>query len=114
VVAVSWAQTWSWGPITNAGDLQTHYFRIPFAEAPHIVGSAYLSEVSTGGKNGVAGVAVAAFKRFEFLDEEGVVQETELTTISSFVEVDKCVSITIALDLVDATACGGWSFYWLS
>jgi hypothetical protein len=67
-----------------------------------------------GGGSGTAGVAVASFKRFEFLDDNGIVQETELTSVSSFVEVQRCVSITIALDLVAATGCGGWSFYWLS
>jgi hypothetical protein len=70
-----------------------------------------LAEVSTGGQNGMGGVAVAAFKRFEFLDGNGLVQETEITSVASFIEVDNCVSITIALDLNDATGCGGWSFY---
>jgi hypothetical protein len=113
-MAVDFVQTWSWGPISNPGALQTNYFRIPFGNAPHIVGSAYLAEVSTGELAGTGGVAVASFKRFEFLDDNGIVQENELTSVSSFVEVQRCVSITIALDLVAATGCGGWSFYWLS
>ena len=112
-MSVSFAILGSVGPITNLGPLQTNYFRIPFSGAPHIVASAYLSEVSTGGHNGQAGIAVATFKRFEFLDNNGVVQETELTSVSSILEVVRCVSITIALDLADATAMGGWSFFFL-
>ena len=113
-MAVDFVQTWTWGPIFNPGGQQNNYFRIPFAGTPHIIGSAYLAEMSNGASNGVAGVAVASFKRFEFLDDQGLTQETELTNISSFIEVESCVSITIALDLIDATACGGWTFYWLS
>jgi hypothetical protein len=113
-MAVDWCQVWSWGPITNPGDRQNNYFRIPFADAPHIVGSAYLNEVSIGDRDGTAGVAVATFKRFEFLDDNGLVQVTDLTSVSAFIEVQRCVSITIAFDLIDATACAGWSFYWLS
>ncbi len=113
-MAVDWVQTWTWGPITNSGDLQNHYFRIPFADTPNIVGSSYLAEVSTGAKDGTAGTAVAAFKRFEFLDASGLVQETEITSILSTIAVERCVSVTIAFDLVAATSCGGWTFYWLS
>jgi hypothetical protein len=113
-MAVDFCQTWSWGPINNPGDLQNNYFRIPFGGAPHILGSAYLNEVSLGAKDGVTGVAAVAFKRFEFLDDAGLVQETEITAISSWIEVQRCVSITIAFDLVDAFACAGWTFYWLS
>jgi hypothetical protein len=66
--------------------------------------------MSNGATGGLAGVAVASFKRFEFLDDQGPTLETEITNISSFIEVENCVSITIALDLIDATACGGWTF----
>jgi hypothetical protein len=103
----------SWGPISNSGELQNNYSRIPFDGAPHIIGSAYLAEVSTGELSGTAGVALAAFKRFEFLDGNGVLQETEITDAASFVEVERCVSITVALDIRAATALGGWSFYWM-
>src|SRR4051812_8368743 len=96
---VNFVQDFSWGPISNAGDLQTHYFRIPFGGTPHIKATAYLAEVSIGQKDGRAGTAVATFKRFEFLDDNGIVQETELAAVSSFLEVNRCVSITIALDL---------------
>jgi hypothetical protein len=107
---VDWVQTWTWGLITNPGSLQTNYFRIPFSGTPHIIGSAYLAELSPGEQ----GVAVAAFKRFEFLDGNGLVQETEITSVASFIEVENCVSITIALDLIAATVLGGWTFYWVS
>jgi len=113
-MAVDWVQTWTWGPITNMGSLQTNYFRIPFSGTPHIIGSAYLAEVSIGEQGGTGGVAVAAFKRFEFLDSNGLVQESEITSVASFIEVESCVSITIALDLTIATGCGGWTFYWVS
>jgi hypothetical protein len=113
-MSVDFVQAWTWGPITTSGGLQTNYFRIPFGGAPHIVGTSYLAEVSTGASGGTAGVAVASFKRFEFFDDNGIVQETEITSVASIIEVERCVSITIALDLTDATGCGGWSFYWLS
>lgn len=113
-MAVDWVQTWTWGPITNSGGFQPNYFRIPFSGTPHIVGSAYLAEVSVGEQGGTAGVAVACFKRFEFLDGNGIVQETEITSVAAFIEVENCVSITIALDLTAATGMGGWTFYWLS
>jgi hypothetical protein len=113
-MAVDFVQTWTWGPIVNPGALQKNYFRIPFAGTPHIIGSAYLAEVSIGGTDGQAGVAAATFKRIEFLYDQGIVQETEFTDVSSYIEVVNCVSITIALNLVDATGCGGWTFHWLS
>ena len=111
---VDFVQAFNWGPIVNAGDLQTNYFRIPFGGTPHIVASAYLAEVSIGQKDGKVGTAVATFKRFEFLDNNGIVQETELTEVSSSLEVVQCVSVTIALNLEIATGMGGWSFYFLS
>lgn len=102
----------SWGPLENSGgDLQHNYFRIPFGGAPTVFATSYLAEVSIGSANGQAGVAVAAFKRFEFLDNNGNVQETEITSVASWLLVANCVSITIALDLQDATAMGGWTFY---
>jgi len=73
---VDWVQTWTWGPITNPGGFVPNYFRVPFSGAPHILGSAYLAEVSTGATGGRAGVALASVKRFEFLDDTGNVQET--------------------------------------
>ena len=89
---------------------------IPYSAhvAPHIVATAYLNELSTAELNGVAGIAVAAFKRFEFFDDAGVVQETELTTITSWIDVPQCVSITIAFDLRAAFANAGWTFYWIA
>jgi hypothetical protein len=112
-VAVGWVMNATWGPITNPGALQTNYWRIPFEGTPHILGSAFLSEVSIGTRDGVAGVAVATFKRFEFVDDKGSIQEVDQTAVSSFIEVERCVSVTVALDLVAATGCGGWSFVWL-
>jgi hypothetical protein len=72
--------------------------------------------VSISSNDGTAGVAVATFKRFEFFDRDGLVQETELgeTDPWAFVEVERCVSITIALNLAAAIACGGWSFHTLT
>lgn len=113
-MAVAWTQLATWGPIVNAGSWQTHYWRIPFAGAPHIVAAAYINYVSIGAKDGVAGSAMAAFKRFEFLDGNGLVQETEVTSVSAFLEVERCVSITVALDLEVAFACAGWAFHFLS
>lgn len=112
---VDFVQAWTWGPLTTSGGLQTHYFKVPFSGAPHIIGTAYLAEVSIGGQvNGTAGVAVACFKSFESLDQSGAVVDTPINSVSSWVEVENCVSITIALDITDATGMGGWSFYWLS
>lgn len=114
-MAVDFVQAWTWGPLTTSGGLQTHYFKVPFSGAPHIIGTAYLAEVSIGGQvNGTAGVAVACFKAYEYLDQDGVLVKTQIDSVASFVEVENCVSITIALDITDATGMGGWSFYWLS
>jgi hypothetical protein len=114
-MAVDWVMAATWGPLqAGPGDLQKNYWRIPFADAPHIVGTAYVSEVSIGDNDTTAGVAVATFKRFEYLDDAGLVQETELAEVSSIIEVERCISITVALDLSDATVMGGWSFYWMS
>jgi len=114
-MAVDFVWPWSWGPLSNSGGFQPNYFRIPFENAPHIFGTAYLAELSTGSSDGTDGVAVATFKRFEFLDDNGIVQQSpDLTSVSSWIDVPRCVSITIALDLIDATALGGWSFYFLS
>ena len=104
----------SWGPLQYSGtDVQHNYFRIPFGGAPNVLATSYLAEVSIGDTNGQAGVAVVAFKRFEFFDDNGVVQETEITSVGSSLFVARCVSITIALDLQDATGLGGWTFYGL-
>ena len=81
----------------RSSELQNNYARIPFQGLPHILAS--FNEVSTAELNGEAGVAVAAFKRFEFMDDSGIVQEQELTSITSWIEVPRCVSITIALDI---------------
>jgi hypothetical protein len=113
-MAVNWVQAATWGLIVNTGDLQTNYWRIPFEGTPHILATAYMAEVSLGAKDGTVGTAVATFKRFEYLDANGLVQETELSAVSSFLEVNNCVSITVALDLDDATGMGGWSFYYLN
>lgn len=113
-MAVDWVQTWTWGPLDNPGELQNHYFRVPIEGAPHIIASAYVNELSVGTKDGVAGIAVAAFKRFEFLDNQGQLRETELTTITSWIEVQRCVSITLAFDLRAAFANAGWTIYWVS
>ncbi len=113
-MAVGFLVAASWGPLNaGTGPVQRNYWRIPFADNPHIIATAYLSEVSIGAHDGNTGVAVATFKRFEYLDEHGLTQETELTEVSSFLEVGRCVSITVALDLQDAVAMGGWSFYWM-
>jgi len=113
-MAVAWTQLANWGPMVNPGSWQTHYWRIPFAGTPHIVAAAYISYVSIGEKDGVAGSAMAAFKRFEFLDDQGILRETEVTAASAFLEVEKCVSITVALDLEVALVCGGWAFHYLT
>ena len=113
-MAIDRVEVGTWGPINNPGGLQNNYFRVPFDGAPHIVATAYLNELSTAELNGVAGIAVAAFKRFEFFDDAGVVQETELTTITSWIDVPQCVSITIAFDLRAAFANAGWTFYWIA
>jgi hypothetical protein len=110
----------SWGPFNNLGDLQTHYFRVPFEGTPRIVATAYLADVSIGdspgpeGQPGQAGIALASFKRFEFLNDAGMVQEQEVTEVTAFLDIRRCVSITIALDLAIGTALGGWTFYTLS
>jgi hypothetical protein len=112
-MAVQWTQLFNWGPIYNPGELQNNYWRVPFAGQPHIVASAYLNTASFGTLNGVHGVATACFKRFEFFDEQGLVQETELTSLTSFIEVRRCVSITFAFDLRAAFAEAGWTVHFL-
>jgi hypothetical protein len=115
-MAVDWISPVRWGPWGNSGVEQFNYYRFPFAGAPHIIATAYLDQVSLGtvpGSN-TAGTAIAAFKRFEFLDDQGVVQETELTVIESWIDVPRCVSITIAFDLEAAFATAGWTFYSIS
>jgi hypothetical protein len=113
-VAVGFVMAASWGPLAaDPGAVQNNYWRIPFDDSPHIVATAYLSELSIGAHDGRTGIAVATFKRFEYLDDAGQTQETELTELSSILEVERCVSITVALDLEDAVALGGWSFYWM-
>ena len=57
-MAVNFVQDFSWGPLTNDGDLQTNYFRIPFSGTPHLKGTAYLAEVSLGATGGKGGTAV--------------------------------------------------------
>jgi hypothetical protein len=111
-MAVDWVMAANWGVFSDSGS-ENNYWRIPFAGTPHILATSYLGELSPGARDGVEGVAVSAFKRFEFLDGGGLVQETELTGVATFIEVVNCVSITVALDLTDATVLGGWSFYWL-
>jgi hypothetical protein len=113
-MAVGFVQAWTWGPLTTSGGLQNHFTKVPFSGAPHIVGTAYLAEVSIGGQvNGAAGVALATFSAYETLDAQGAVVEVSVTSATSIIEVVNCVSITIALDIIDATAMGGWSFYWM-
>ena len=113
-MAVAWTQLASWGPFLNPGTRQNNYWRIPFGGAPHIVASAYINYVSIAANNPTAGWALAAFKRFEFMDDNGLVQETELTSVVSFVEIERCVSITVALDLEFAIAEAGWAFHYLA
>jgi hypothetical protein len=113
-MAVDWVMLVSWGPLTNSGDSQPNYWRVPFSGAPHILASAYLGAVSTGTLNDVAGVAIAAFKRFEFLDANGNIQEQEVAQPQSGLEVENCVSITVVLELTAAAAIGGWSFFFVS
>jgi hypothetical protein len=112
-MAVDWVQATPWGPFSNNGVLQNNYYRIPFTGAPHIVATAYLDQVSLGTISGRGGTALATFKRYEFLDANGALQQVELTTNSSNLEVNSCVSITIAFDLEAAYATAGWSFFTL-
>jgi hypothetical protein len=115
-MAVDFVQAFSWGPITSPGGPSVNFFRIPFAGAPHILGSAYLKNVYTmaPGQPPDGAGAWALFTRFEFLDDNGRIQETEILSPPGFVEVQRCVSITIMFLINDAHAVGGWSFYWLS
>ena len=118
-MAVDYTQLASWGPISNPGPWQTNYWRIPFEGAPHIVASAYINYVSIATVTGTttAGAAIAAFKRYEFLNASGQVQLVEFSEqpelARAFVDVERCVSITVALDLKGAFAVGGWSFHYL-
>jgi hypothetical protein len=105
----------NWGLFTNTGGQEPHVWRIPFAGAPHILATSYLGEFSQGEQNGVGGAGVVAFRRYEFLDFNGLVQEVDLSPDPvTFIEVPSCVSITVEINLEDATVLGGWSFYWLS
>ena len=113
-MTVGWVQAWSWGPIYNSGERQNYYFRVPVTGTPHIIATASLNVLSTIELDGVAGHALASFDRFEFLDDQGVTQETEVPSITSWVDVPRCVSITLAVGLRAAAACGQWSFYGLS
>jgi hypothetical protein len=107
--------TVSWGPFQNSGALQVHHFKMPFSGAPHVFATAYLSEVSTGGVvDGNAGVAMVCFLSWEYLDNDGHKHTQHATGVPNAIEVEKCVSITIDLEVVEATAVGGWTFYVLS
>jgi hypothetical protein len=101
----------SWGPFTNAGPEQKHHALIPFSGAPHVMGTAYLAEVSRGELDYTAGVALACFASYAYQDPDGRVLTHDISPVASNIEVENCVSITIALDVVAATAMGGWTFY---
>ena len=114
-MATEFFQAWTWGPFQNSGALQVHHFKVPFSGNPHVIGTSYLAEVSVGGMiNGTAGVALACFSSFEFRNSDGAVKSQDISTVGNFVEVENCVSITIDLEVVDATALGGWTFYIVS
>jgi hypothetical protein len=106
----------TWGPLSNsANSIQRNYWRIPFAGTPNLYATSYLSEFSGGldENTGVTGVAVATFKRYEYLDASGIVQEVDLPAVSSYLTVNNCVSITLALDLTRATGMLGATFYFI-
>jgi len=110
---VAWIELGTWGPFRNSGTRQNNYWRIPFSGSPHIIASAYINYVSLAANNPTAGWAMATFKRFEFMDDNGFVQETDVPSVVSGIEVFNCVSITVALDLEYAIAEAGWTFYCL-
>src|ERR1700761_7474231 len=61
---------------------QRNYWRVPYDGAPNIVATTCLSAYSGGIDldNSVTGLALASFKRYEYFDESGTVQEVEITT----------------------------------
>ena len=81
-MAVGFVMAASWGPLAaDPGAVQNNYWRIPFDDSPHIVATAYLSELSIGAHDGRTGIAVATFKRFEYLDDAGQTSLDELNDV---------------------------------
>lgn len=112
-MSVNWIQAWTWGPLASPGGEQTHHFRIPFRDHPHIIATAYLNATSSADVDEVVG-AMATFRSFEFLDEEGFVREVVQPSPSAFVEVQRCVSVTLEYVIRVAWAEAGWTIYYLS
>ena len=69
------------GPLRNDGEFQMHYARVPFRGTPFMVVTAYLNYVSLGRLGDSAGTAVATLKRYEFLDDTGLLQEQLLSDL---------------------------------
>jgi hypothetical protein len=57
------------------------------------------------------GVALACFANYAWQNSDGDVLVVDAENVASFIEVQDCISITIAVDVVAATAMGGWIFY---
>jgi hypothetical protein len=57
---------------------------------------------------------MATFERFEFMNREGIVREIVVTSPTAFIEVQRCVSITLEFVIRTAWAEAGWSVYFLS
>jgi hypothetical protein len=108
-MAIDFYQAWTWGPFQNPGPLRCHHFTVPFQGLPHVIGTSYLAGVSSGELNYTAGAALACSANYTW--QNGDVLAVDVENVASFIEVQDCVSITIAVDVVAATATGGWTFY---
>jgi hypothetical protein len=95
----------------SGAPLQRHHFTVPFQGLPHGIGTSCLAEVCSGELNYTAGVALACFANYAWQNSDGDVLVVDVENVASFIEVQDCVSITIAVDVVAATAMGGWIFY---
>ena len=112
-MAVDWVQSFTWGPIRSTDGEQTHHARIPFQGTPNILATAYINAISSADVDEVVG-AMATFERFEFMNREGIVREIVVTSPTAFIEVQRCVSITLEFVIRTAWAEAGWSVYFLS
>ena len=108
-----WVSVGFWDRYNDSDTEQKNYWRVPYDGAPNIVATAYLSAFSGGIDldNSVTGLALASFKRYEYLDESGEVQEVEITTPTNWLQIERVVSITLALDVTKSWAELGFTVH---
>jgi hypothetical protein len=110
-----WVSVGFWDRYNDSDTEQKNYWRVPYAGTPNIIATTCLSAFS-GGIDldaNVTGLALASFKRYEYLDENGAVQEVEVTRPTNWLQIDRVVSITFALDVTRAWAELGFTVHFV-